>query len=207
MQGNIYLGNLSDLELDTFPPTRWGNGYKGTAATQFPHPNMYSLQNSRIPLDQLTVRHLTRILSARKRKHPPAKMAWQARLNIKDHVWEDAASRCTTTFLTPRDVHTHYKHIIHRALTTRERGLTPQCGTLCRMCGLRKENSLHMGECNVIRKLFMRINSLKALEVRRPLRIPPHPRRTQASSHPHPLRHSGRGAERAAARPKRDRTQ
>jgi len=31
-----------------------------------------SLQNSRIPLDQLTVRHLTRILSARKRKHPPA---------------------------------------------------------------------------------------------------------------------------------------
>eukprot|EP00962_Isochrysis_galbana_P030943 scaffold10064_cov130-Isochrysis_galbana.AAC.6 len=101
---------------------------------------------------------------ARKRKHPPAKMAWQARLNIKDHVWEDAASRCTTTFLTPRDVHTHYKHIIHRALTTRERGLTPQCGTLCRMCGLKKENSLHMGECNVIRKLFMRINSLKALE-------------------------------------------
>eukprot|EP00962_Isochrysis_galbana_P058217 scaffold31140_cov88-Isochrysis_galbana.AAC.1 len=62
-----------DLELDTFPPTRWGNGYKGTAATQFPHPDMYSLQNSRIPLDQLTVRHLTRILSARKRKHPPAK--------------------------------------------------------------------------------------------------------------------------------------
>eukprot|EP00962_Isochrysis_galbana_P029507 scaffold9436_cov185-Isochrysis_galbana.AAC.1 len=37
-------------------------------------------------------------------------MAWQARLNMKDHVWEDAASRCTTTFLTPRDVHTHYKH-------------------------------------------------------------------------------------------------
>eukprot|EP00962_Isochrysis_galbana_P017492 scaffold5034_cov97-Isochrysis_galbana.AAC.1 len=77
--------------------------------------------DSRIPLDQLTVRHLPRILSARKRKHPPAKAAWQARLNIKDHVWEDAASRCTTTFLTPRDVHTHFKHIIHRALTTRER--------------------------------------------------------------------------------------
>mmetsp|Transcript_24978 Transcript_24978/g.80698 ORF Transcript_24978/g.80698 Transcript_24978/m.80698 type:complete len:225 (+) Transcript_24978:521-1195(+) len=55
-------------------------------------------------------------------------------------------------------------HHPHRALTTRERGLTPQYGTLCRMCGLRRENSLHMGECNVIRKLFMRINSLKALE-------------------------------------------
>eukprot|EP00962_Isochrysis_galbana_P040840 scaffold14861_cov124-Isochrysis_galbana.AAC.4 len=62
---------------------------------------------------------------------PKRKAAWQARLNIKDHVWEDAASRCTTTFLTPRDVHTHFKHIIHRALTTRERGLTPQYGTLC----------------------------------------------------------------------------
>eukprot|EP00962_Isochrysis_galbana_P026255 scaffold8125_cov113-Isochrysis_galbana.AAC.1 len=117
-------------QIRQFPPTRWGNGYKGTAATQFPHPDIYSLHDSRIPLDQLTVRHITRILSARKRKHPPAKAAWQARLNIKDHVWEDAASRCTTTFLTPRDVHTHFKHIIHRALTTRERGLTPQYGTL-----------------------------------------------------------------------------
>jgi len=87
--------------------------------------HVYSLQDSRIPLDQLTVRHLTRILSARKRKHPPAKAAWQARLNVKDHVWEDAASRCTTTFLTPRDVHTHFKHIIHRALTTREREDSP----------------------------------------------------------------------------------
>eukprot|EP00962_Isochrysis_galbana_P057722 scaffold30225_cov146-Isochrysis_galbana.AAC.1 len=86
IQGAIYRGNISDLELDTFPPTRWGNGYKGTAATQFPHPEIYSLHDSRIPLDQLTVRHLTRILSARKRKHPPAKAAWQARLNIKDHV-------------------------------------------------------------------------------------------------------------------------
>eukprot|EP00962_Isochrysis_galbana_P048529 scaffold20268_cov111-Isochrysis_galbana.AAC.14 len=46
--------------------------------------------------------------------------------------WIDAPPR----FLTPRDVHTHFQHIIHRALTTRERGLTPQCqcGTLCRMC-------------------------------------------------------------------------
>eukprot|EP00962_Isochrysis_galbana_P043168 scaffold16353_cov159-Isochrysis_galbana.AAC.1 len=40
IQGAIYRGNISDLELDTFPPTRWGNGYKGTAATQFPHPNI-----------------------------------------------------------------------------------------------------------------------------------------------------------------------
>eukprot|EP00962_Isochrysis_galbana_P033280 scaffold11111_cov144-Isochrysis_galbana.AAC.2 len=95
-----------------------------SSRTLYPVPHMHAC----------TVRHLTRILSARKRKHPPAKAAWQARLNIKDHVWEDAASRCTTTFLTPRDVHTHFKHIIHRALTTRERGLTPQYGTLCRMC-------------------------------------------------------------------------
>jgi len=53
VQGNIYLGNLSDLELDTFPPTRWGNGYKGTVAAR-PLPNShtptYSLQSSRIPL-------------------------------------------------------------------------------------------------------------------------------------------------------------
>jgi hypothetical protein len=31
------------------------------------------------------------------------------------------------------------------------------------MCGLGKENSAHMGECTVIRKLFARINKLNAL--------------------------------------------
>eukprot|EP00962_Isochrysis_galbana_P044066 scaffold16967_cov113-Isochrysis_galbana.AAC.1 len=33
------LGFERLAQLDTFPPTRWGNGYKGTAATQFPHPD------------------------------------------------------------------------------------------------------------------------------------------------------------------------
>jgi hypothetical protein len=50
----INLGHAAHLELDIHPPVRWGKGYKGTAATQFPHPNIYSLQDCRIPLDQLT---------------------------------------------------------------------------------------------------------------------------------------------------------
>eukprot|EP00962_Isochrysis_galbana_P000763 scaffold215_cov137-Isochrysis_galbana.AAC.4 len=55
------------------------------------------LHDSRIPLDQLTVRHLTRILSARKRKHPPAKAAsWQARLHWK------ATSQVTKGVTKPR---------------------------------------------------------------------------------------------------------
>jgi hypothetical protein len=36
--GDICYSDFCDLELDDFPPVRWGNGYKGTAATQFPHP-------------------------------------------------------------------------------------------------------------------------------------------------------------------------
>lgn len=86
---------------------------------------MYSLQNSRIPLDQLTVRHLTRILSTPKRKFPTAREAWRTSLLINDHQWDEVAARCNTTFLTPKDLHTHFKHITHRALVTRERGCPP----------------------------------------------------------------------------------
>jgi hypothetical protein len=136
---DIYYGDLCDLELSDLPAVRWGNGYKGTAATQFPHPDMYSLQDSRIPLDQITVRHLTRTLSTPKRRFPRAKDAWRKRILIKDHHWDEVAARCNTTFLTPTDFHTHFKHIIHHALVTRERGCSPpENGTLCRMCGLGK---------------------------------------------------------------------
>jgi hypothetical protein len=103
VQGDLYLGHAADLELDIYPPVRWGKGYKGTAATQFPHPNMYSLQDCRIPLDQLTVRHLTRMFSARKRLFPSALEAWRKRLNLRDHEWMEIAARYNTTFITPRD--------------------------------------------------------------------------------------------------------
>jgi hypothetical protein len=75
----------------------------------------------------------------------------------------------TTTFLTPRDFHTHFKHMIHRALVTRERGINiinPACGSMCRMCGHYRESSTHIGECDTIRKIFTRINKLGCLEER-----------------------------------------
>jgi hypothetical protein len=127
---------------------------------------MYSLQDCRIPLDQLTVRHLTRMFSARKRKFPSALEAWRQRLNLRDHEWIEIAARYNTTFLTPRKFHMHFKHIIHRALVTRERGINPACGSMCRMCGHYRENSTHIGECYTIRKIFTLINKLKCLEER-----------------------------------------
>jgi hypothetical protein len=166
VQGDLYLGDTADLELDIYPPVRWGKGYKGTAGTQFPHPNMYSLQDPRIPLDQLTVRDLTHLLSARKRRFPSALEAWHKRLNLRDHEWAEIATRYTTTFLTPRDFHTHFKHIVHRALVTRERGINPACGSMCRLCGRHREISTHVGECGVIRKIFTRINKLECLQER-----------------------------------------
>jgi len=44
IEGDPCLYNLCDLDLDLFPPAvRWGNGFKGLAAAQFPHPEAYSL--------------------------------------------------------------------------------------------------------------------------------------------------------------------
>jgi hypothetical protein len=127
---------------------------------------MYSLQDCRVPLDQLTVRHLTRMFSARKRKFPSALEVWRKRLNLRDHKWMEIAARCTTTFLTPRDFHMHFKYVIHRALVMRERGINPACGSMCRMCGHYRENSTHIGECDTIRKIFTRINKFRSLEER-----------------------------------------
>eukprot|EP00962_Isochrysis_galbana_P015063 scaffold4316_cov116-Isochrysis_galbana.AAC.3 len=143
-------------------------------------------------------RHLTRILSARKRKHPPAKAAWQARLKykyIKDHVWEDAASRCTAT---PSSRHGTYTLTSNTSSTapsppakedSRTHRLTPQYGTLCRMCGLRRERKLpaHGGMQRDPQIIYAH---QLTQGTRGPLRIPPHPRRPQAPSHPHSLRHS-----------------
>jgi hypothetical protein len=82
VQGDLYLGHVADIDFDIHPPVRWGKGYKGTAASQFPHPNMYSIQDTRIPLDQLTVRHLTQIFSAPKRRLPSALEAWRNRIGL-----------------------------------------------------------------------------------------------------------------------------
>src|SRR6056297_2737331 len=47
IEGDPCLYNLCDLDLDLFPPAvRWGNGFKGLAAAQFPHPEAYSLRDS-----------------------------------------------------------------------------------------------------------------------------------------------------------------
>jgi hypothetical protein len=54
---------------------------------------MYSLQDCRIPLDQLTVRRLTRMFSAQKRKFPSALEAWRKPLDLRDHEWMDIATR------------------------------------------------------------------------------------------------------------------
>jgi hypothetical protein len=78
----------------------------------------------------------------------------------------EIAARYNTTYLTTRDFHTHFKHTIHRALVTRERGINPACGSMCRMCGHHGENSTHIGECDTIRKIFTRIKKFKSLEKR-----------------------------------------
>jgi len=59
------------------------------------------------------------------------------------------------------------------------------------MCGLRKENSSYMGECNVIRKLFMRINLLKAKSQDYKISAMAHPLTRVASHHLTPAHWAG----------------
>jgi hypothetical protein len=46
-------------------------------------------------------------------------------------------------FLTPRDFHPHFKHIIHRALVTRERGINPPRAGTSAACAASTERPPH----------------------------------------------------------------
>jgi hypothetical protein len=78
-----------------------------------------------------------------------------------------ASHRYATRFLTHKDAATHFKHITHRVIFTRNR--KPELNKkdrLCRLCHKAKEDSLHMGQCQVLQTLLSRINRFNATTIR-----------------------------------------
>jgi hypothetical protein len=120
------------------------------------------------PLDRISVKQLTLEFSKDRRTPPSAPREWNQRMeNIKQPSpnWEIVADRYTTRFLTPRDGATHFKHITHRALYTRNRNPSDTRNRKdkpCRLCHKAPESSTHLGQCPIIQSLFSRINRFGA---------------------------------------------
>jgi hypothetical protein len=81
--------------------------------------------------------------------------------------WAIVADRYAARFLTQKDAATHFKHITHRAILTRNRkSAANKKDRICRPCHKATESFLHMGQCKLIQTLFSRINRLNATPIR-----------------------------------------
>jgi hypothetical protein len=86
----------------------------------------------------------------------PSLAAWEKRLGIKDKQWDVIASRCKSSFFTPRDYHLHFKHITHRRIATNNR-FSDQ-SSICRFCHQYEETTMHLGRCPCLTAIFGTIN-------------------------------------------------
>jgi exonuclease III len=160
--GELAVGECLDFDhevLDPSPPVRWGKGYKGPRREAFPLPEEYSLDGKDTPLDETSVRILTRTFSSNIRHKPhPSMVAWTQRLAINSAQWKIIATRYNNTFLTPRDYHLHFKHITHRRIATNNRYKEepPQC----RFCHKHTETSVHLGNCPALQPIFRHLNKI-----------------------------------------------
>jgi hypothetical protein len=71
------------LPEDISYAARWGSQYIKPRRNCFPLPSDYSLGGSQIPLDKLTIKAITIIISYKKRRPPNALAKWQEQ--ITDH--------------------------------------------------------------------------------------------------------------------------
>ena len=60
-----------------------------------------------------------------------------------------------TGLLSFKDWHLYFKHILHRALSTRHR--RGEARTVCRLCHRERESCAHLGRCRMIAHLFSRM--------------------------------------------------
>ena len=155
-------------ETELLPTVMWGRGILGIADTIFPHPKAWRFNGSELPLDELTVKHLTEIFRMIHNKIiPPSCIAtWEMKHTPKEGVrfgglqplsslipWEKIGKRYGGMLLTPKDFMTNFKLILHRALFTRSQNPTAPSG-LCRLCHNTKETIEHLGDCPTLRPIF-----------------------------------------------------
>jgi hypothetical protein len=165
-QGRLHKQEETQIMGTLIPTAQWGDGH---THVQFPRPKEYTLGDIGSPLDRISVKQLTLEFTKNKRTAPTAPKEWNKRMiSIKQAPpdWTIVADRYAARFLTHKDAATPFKHITHRAIFTRNRNSKfNKKDRLCRLCHKAKEDSLHMGQCQVIQTLFSRINRLNATTI------------------------------------------
>jgi hypothetical protein len=100
---------------------RWGSGYIHAKRISFPVVSEFTFEGDKTPLDQLTVKKLTYLISRRKSTPPTCIKNWPKTLAIGGRPlppWDTSTALFSNAFLSSKDYHLHYKHIIHRAVVT-----------------------------------------------------------------------------------------
>ena len=124
---------------------RWGGGVLGIAESTFPHPKEWRLSGIDAPLDEITVKMITKALTARHVKEPSCIEAWKKRIGeLPTHI----GSRYNARLLTPRDWCSHFKNVTHRAMWTKAKQFDAKQADsdLCRCCGSERETICHLAE-------------------------------------------------------------
>ena len=136
---------------------RWKGSVVGIAESTFPHPKEWRLGDIDKPLDEVTVKDLTRSLTRKICKPPSCIANWSKKLPEVSVV--NASRRYSTGILSPKDFGSHYKLIMHRALFTNPHN--PDAPSeLCRLCGGVRETIQHFGQCVTLRPAFLSLRPI-----------------------------------------------
>jgi hypothetical protein len=137
---------------------RWGGGIRGPAESTYPHPNgcTFSELRTPTPLDKLETKHLTAAFRLAIEAEPNCRKYWDA---LYEMPWKALATKYSNGFLTPKDYMSHFKNILHHGICLRS--VRPHEGkSSCRCCGKYIENTNHLAECSVLRKVWLRFSRL-----------------------------------------------
>ena len=140
---------------------RWKGEVVGVAESHFPHPHEWTLEGieGHKPLDQTTVKDLTKALNKQTQIEPTCWKAWESRIGkLPTNVGE----RYNLRLLTPRDWVSHFKNVLHRAMLTRaKQGGDGQC----RCCARARESLQHFTQCSFVGEVFLAFRNLTKVKV------------------------------------------
>ena len=135
---------------------KWKGTIVGIAESVFPHPEEWRLGRIDKELDRVDVRDLTRAISEPALVQPSCLQAWAGRIG---ELPRDIGERYNNSFLTPKDWHSHFKNILHRAMWVKGHDPAPISG--CRVCKLVRENIQHFVSCEKISVIFTQWKKLQ----------------------------------------------
>ena len=126
----------------------------GPAESSFPSPKEWHFCHSAKDLDKVDVKHLTRLFSLQTQKPPTCIAKWEAKYGPMK--WGPLRKAYSNAFLTPKDYHLHFSHILHRRFYSRVKAREKD--TRCRMCTYFTESVEHLENCSKLAplKLWLR---------------------------------------------------